>query len=202
MNFPYRKSEFPAVRCATATILFSCLLGAVCVSAQGVPPPPKPADERVASAGHITGTVRFDGTAPHQRLIDMSNKPECAAIRGDQLATTESVVVGAAGELANVVVYISQGLTGREVVSSQPVQIDQKACRFIPHVLAVNPGQHVKILNSDSTAHCVHSLPTHNPQRNMAGPPGAPPFDFSWVNEDVVPIRSNIHPWMVAYVFV
>jgi hypothetical protein len=64
----------------------------------------------VASAGYITGTVRFDGTAPHQRLIDISNKSECAAIRGDQLATTESVVVGAAGELANVVVYISRGL--------------------------------------------------------------------------------------------
>jgi hypothetical protein len=46
VNFPCRKSGFSAVRCATASILFSCLLAvAVCVSAQKVPPPPKPANE-------------------------------------------------------------------------------------------------------------------------------------------------------------
>src|ERR1035438_9360583 len=167
MNFPYRKSEFSAVRCATATILFSCLLGAAfCVSAQGVPPPPKPADERVASAGHITGTVKFDGTAPHQRLIDMSKDPICAAVHGDQPAATESVVVGAAGELANVVVYISQGLTGSEVVSSQPVKIDQKGCQYLPHVVAVDAGQHMKILNSDQVAHNTHPHPTNNLEWN------------------------------------
>src|SRR5213594_4349178 len=61
------------------------------------------------SGGGVTGTIKLDATPPHQRPIDMSKEPSCAAIHKDHPVTTENVVVGPNGGLANVVVYISEG---------------------------------------------------------------------------------------------
>src|SRR6266700_4113122 len=74
------------------------------------------------TGGAVTGTIKLDGTAPHQKPIDMTKEPSCAAIHKDHPVTTESVVAGSDGGLANVVVYISEGGSGGEVTpSSQPV---------------------------------------------------------------------------------
>ena len=102
-----------------------------------------------ASTLQIAGSVKLDGTAPHQKPIDMSKEPSCAAVHKDKPVTTEGVVAGANGGLENVVVYITQGLTGNEPVSTQPVEINQKGCQYLPHVVAVDAGQHIKIMNSD-----------------------------------------------------
>ncbi|PYV73396.1 MAG: hypothetical protein DMG96_23385 [Acidobacteria bacterium] len=59
--------------------------------------------------GGIAGTVKLEGTAPHQRPIDMSKEPACAAVHKANPVTTENVVAGADGGLKNVVVYISEG---------------------------------------------------------------------------------------------
>src|SRR6266404_1541532 len=64
------------------------------------------------SGGSVTGTIKLDGTPPHPKPIDMSKEPSCAAIHKDHPATTEGVVAGADGSLANVVVYISEGWSG------------------------------------------------------------------------------------------
>ena len=160
-----------------------------------------------ASAGQITGTVKLDGTAPHQKPIDMSKDPSCAQTAGGAPATTENVVVGANGGLANVVVYISQGLTGNEAATpSQPATIDQKGCQYVPHVVALNVGQHMTVLNSDKTAHNIHPQPSPgggNGQWNKSQIAGSGPIDVAWTNEEVaIPVKCNIHPWMHAYIAV
>lgn len=156
-----------------------------------------------ASAGQVTGTVKLDGTAPHQRGIDMSKDPSCSAAHKDKPVTTENVVVGANGELANVVVYVSQGLAGNEVVSSQPVQLEQKGCQYFPHVVAVDAGQHMKIVNDDQALHNIHPQPTKNPAWNKSQMPGGPALDVAWTNEEIpIAVKCNVHPWMQAYIVV
>jgi len=156
-----------------------------------------------ASGGQVTGTVKLDGTAPHQRPIDMSKDPSCAAAHKDKPVTTENVVTGANGGLANVVVYVSQGLTGNEAPLSQPVQIEQKGCQYLPHVVAVDVGQHMKILNSDQALHNIHPQATKNAAWNKSQMPGGPPLDVTWANEEIgIPVKCNIHPWMHAYIVV
>jgi plastocyanin len=146
--------------------------------------------------GQITGTVTFAGEAPRPRLIDMSKDPYCAKAHANSPASMEGVVIGSNGGLANVVIYVSQGLPAGEAVPSQPVQFDQKGCQFVPHVVAVDVGQTLRLMNSDQTAHNIHPNPTNNPDWNKSQPPGAPPIDVSWANEDVIPVKCNIHPWM------
>src|SRR5437588_758319 len=109
----------------------------------------------------ITGTIKLEGTAPHQRPIDMSKEPACAAVHKANPVTTENVVAGSGGGLKNVVVYISEGLSGsaeNEVASSKPIW-DQKGCQYIPHVMGLNPNQHFEVTNSDPTSHNIHPMP-------------------------------------------
>src|SRR5579864_8914316 len=63
-----------------------------------------------AAGGTITGTIKLDGTPPHQKPIDMSKEPFCAKEHASNPVTTEGVVAGPNGGLKWVVVYISEGL--------------------------------------------------------------------------------------------
>lgn len=163
-------------------------------------------DVGAAATGQITGTVKLDGQAPHQKPIDMSKDPACAQTHTGGPATGESVVVGANGGLANVVVYISQGLSGDVPAASKPVAFDQRGCQYVPHVVAVNPGQHMNILNDDKTSHNIHPDPKPgggNNAFNKSQLAGGPPIDISWSAEEVaIPVKCNVHPWMRAFIVV
>src|SRR5690242_19212713 len=112
---------------------------AVMVSERGVRAAPP-------SGGSFIGTIKLDGVAPHQKSIDMSKEPSCAAVHKDRPITAEAVVVGPDGGLANVVVYISEGWGGSAAApAAQTVTINQKGCQYLPHVVALNPGQPMKV---------------------------------------------------------
>ncbi len=164
-------------------------------------------DVGATSTGQIVGTVKLDGQAPRPKPIDMSKDPSCAQTRGGTPATTENVVVGANGGLENVVVYVSQGLTGNETATaSNSVPMEQKGCQYVPHVVAVNPGQHITMLNEDKTSHNIHPEPKlggGNNGWNKSQLVGGAPIDVTWMNEEVaIPVKCNVHPWMRAYIVV
>jgi hypothetical protein len=161
--------------------------------------------KRVSAAGEgkITGTVKLDGAAPHMKGIDMSKDPYCVKAHASDPAHLETYVVGANGGLENVVLYISDGLTGSaltEVPTEEPV-FDQKNCVYTPHVLAVDINQKFKVTTSDQTAHNIHPLPNPmvNVGWNQSQPPGAPPIEKSWKATEVIHVQCNIHPWMQGW---
>lgn len=150
-----------------------------------------------ATAGSVTGRIVFEGTPPRPTPIKMGSDPYC-----DQqgAAVTETVVVGAGGGLKNVFVYVKDGLGNlRFPVPSSPVMLDQKGCRYVPHVLGVQVGQPVEIVNSDPTLHNVHALAEANREFNMGQPmPGKHIHTFS-TREVMVPFKCDVHRWMTAY---
>jgi hypothetical protein len=160
------------------------------------------------SGSSVTGTVKLEGTAPHQRPIDMSKEPSCAAVHKANPVTTETVVAGADGGLKNVVVYISDGLSGSAATETAPETPawDQKGCQYIPHVMGLNPNEHFKVTNSDPTSHNIHPMPQPggpNHEWNKSQPSGAPPIDAVWQSPEVaIHVKCNIHPWMSGYMVV
>jgi carboxypeptidase family protein len=154
-----------------------------------------------AADGKITGTVKLDGAAPHMKGIDMSKDPYCVKANAASPAHLEMVVEGAGNGLENVVLYISEGLSGSEL-SETPTTVpvfDQKNCMYTPHVLAMDVNQKFKVVTSDQTTHNIHPLPnpmTGNIPWNQSQPPGAAPVEKSWKAAEVIPVQCNIHPWM------
>ena len=158
------------------------------------------------SGGSVAGMIKLDGTAPRQKPIDMSKEPSCAAIHKDHPVTTEGVTAAPDGGLANVVVYISEGWSGGDAPAPEPVTINQKGCQYLPHVVALNPGEHMKVITSDQTSHNIHPMPKPggpNHEWNKSQPPGAQPIDTTWAAEEVaIHVKCNIHPWMSGYIAV
>jgi hypothetical protein len=155
-----------------------------------------------AGDGSITGAVKLNGTAPHMKGIDMSKDPYCVKAHESSPAKMENVVVGSGGGLQNVVLYISEGLSG-SAASATPSEVpvfDQKGCMYTPHVLPLAVNQKYKVTTSDQTTHNIHPLPqagSGNIGWNKSQPPGAPPIENSWKAQEVaIPVKCNIHPWM------
>jgi hypothetical protein len=161
-----------------------------------------------AGEGKIMGTIKLDGTPPHERPIDMSKEPSCAKEHAGNPVRTESVVVGPGGGLQNVVLYLSEGLSGAAASSTGTGKEvwDQKGCQYIPHVMAMDVDEHFKVVNSDQTSHNIHPQPKPgggNHEWNKSQPPGSPPFDQVWTAEEIaIPVKCNIHPWMHGYMAV
>ena len=156
-------------------------------------------------AGSLTGVVSFKGTPPARVKIDMSMDPACAMAEGDNYS--EQYVVDH-GKVANVFVYLKQGVAPTVLApSSAPagtpsITVDQKGCRFLPHVAAVQQGASVRFTNSDPTMHNVHTMPTTvgNQSIDASQGPGAPPQSRQFsAAETMLPIRCNNHPWMSAF---
>lgn len=155
-----------------------------------------------ATAATIHGSIHLSGEAPAPVEIDMGMDPGCMLATKDK-NFSQQFVVGKGGGLANVYVYIKEGLEGKNfAVPSTPVVLDQKGCRYEPHVLALMAGQTLRVENSDPTMHNVHAQPAEpsNPQWNMSQMPKGAPIEKSFHDPEVMmPIKCNQHPWMKAY---
>ena len=149
-----------------------------------------------STVGSISGTVKFDGTAPKAQKIDMSQDPAC---KGTNEA--ESVVADK-GDLANVFVYVKDGLGNRTFdVPKDPVVLDQSGCKYHPHVLGVMAGQTVQIKNDDPTTHNIHPTPKDNREWNESQPPQSAPIEKTFAREEIMlPVKCNQHPWMKMYI--
>jgi plastocyanin len=150
----------------------------------------------------LTGTVKFEGVAPKPSSIDMSSDPNCAKAHPTP-ATTEDIVVDANHGLANVVIYVSDGLTGRTFQPpQQPAVFEQKGCQYRPHVLALQANQKLDVVNSDQTTHNIHPSPNNNREWNMTQPHGMP-LEQTFAREEIaIPVKCNVHPWMKGYIAV
>lgn len=199
----HMKIDFEQFACAG--ILLLSLAG---FSSFGSGIPTSSSNEGAPVAGAVTpsvtvrGTVKFDGVAPKPAHINMAQEPSCAKMHGGTAASQE-VVIGPNGSLANVIVYISEGLTSpvADAPPSSPMVIEQKGCMYEPHVLALQAGQDLKVINSDSTSHNIHPMPANNREWNKSQPPGSPAIEATFAREEIaIPVKCNIHPWMKSYI--
>jgi plastocyanin len=149
-----------------------------------------------ATAGSITGRIAFTGTPPPPQPIKTASDPNCQTA-----LTTEAVVVNGGG-LQNVFVYVKDGLGNlRFPVPATPVVLDQKGCRYVPHVLGIQVGQPMQIVSSDPTLHNVHAVAEANREFNTGQPvPGVPHTHSFSTTEVMVPFKCDVHRWMNAFV--
>src|SRR5438874_5888070 len=163
-----------------------------------------PAGQKVdtATAGDVKGAVALDGTAPRNEAIKMNADPVCMR-ENKSPQFHETYMVGSDSKaLANVFVYVKDGLGN--YVYDQPTdmpRIDQKNCRYHPHVFGMRVGQPLEIVNSDPTLHNIHALPKNNQEFNNGQPIQGMKMTHTFTAKEVmVPFKCDVHGWMNAYV--
>ena len=163
-----------------------------------------PGGEKVdkSTAGSLKGTVTLDGTAPKNEAIKMNADPVCIReAKGPQFQ--ETYLVGDDGKsLGNVFVYVKDGLGNYayDPPTDHP-KIDQKECRYHPHVFGMMVNQQLEILNSDPTLHNIHAMPKSNQEFNNGQPIQGMKMTHTFTAKEVmVPFKCDVHGWMNAYV--
>jgi plastocyanin len=153
-----------------------------------------------AYAGTLSGKVVFNGTAPAAQTLDMNADPTCAGAHSGPV-TSEEVLVNANGTLKNVFVYVKEGLEGKTFpAAATAVNLDQKGCRYTPHVFGVQVGQPINIINSDPTLHNVHGMPANSKEFNIGMPIQNMKLTRKFdAPEVMVKFKCDVHPWMSAY---
>jgi plastocyanin len=166
-------------------------------------PAPAPSYFKVdpATAGTLRGTIRFTGKRPPRKPIDMSEEPACVEAHHGK-PYDESEVVNPNGTLANVFIYVKGGLEGKTFeVPATPVTIDQRGCWFTPHVLGIQTGQVLSVVNSDPVTHNIHPLARINREWNHSQGEGDAPLARKFLKPEImVPVKCNIHRWMHAFI--
>ena len=172
-------------------------------------PAPSPSDDSSAapSAPASSGTASIRGNALYQNgdpdaPIAMDADPVCASLHTDEVHT-QQVVIDDAGNMANVFVYVKEGLGGGFTAPAEAHVLDQLGCQYAPHVSGVMVGQKILIRNSDPTLHNVHAMPTANAEFNSGQPFQGMELEHTFDNVEVmVPFKCDVHPWMSSYMAV
>jgi plastocyanin len=180
-----------------AVVLLTACRGGQPAPAGGPPPDAKRVDE--SKTGSVSGRVMFEGTPPPNAPIKMASDTVCMRENTDG-ATFETILVSDGG-LENAFVYAKDGLGNYYFdTPTEPATLDQKGCRYYPHVFGVRVGQPLEIVNSDATLHNVHAVPTVNREFNFGQHiQGMRETKTFTAREVMVPFKCDVHNWMNAY---
>ncbi|MAF09057.1 hypothetical protein CMK11_01295 [Candidatus Poribacteria bacterium] len=174
--------------------------------ASGTPPPAMtpaapPAAPAAATEGtaSIAGKVTFTGAAPVVATMDMNADPVCAGMHTGPVGGGDAIVA-ADGGLKNVIVYVQSGASSNFSAPEAAVVLDQKGCVFEPHVVALQVGQTLKFVNSDTTTHNVHTLSDLNRAFNTSMPIPNMEIEKTFDDVEIFKIKCDVHPWMSSWV--
>ena len=146
----------------------------------------------------VKGKVTYVGKPPKAKRLRMDADPVCAASHREA-AKAESFIVDSNGNLANVIVYL-EGVSYNGKTPNNPVTLDQNGCVYSPHVIGLQAGQPLKILNSDATMHNIHGLPKVNREFNFGMPKSLKEKTIKFDKpENVFVVKCDVHPWMKSY---
>ena len=149
-------------------------------------------------SGRISGKATYANGDPDTRIA-MDADPVCASLHGDAVHT-EKVVHDGSGNLANVFVYVKEGLSGSYPPPGDSHVLDQVGCQYHPHVSGMQVSQKLIIRNSDPTLHNVHAMPTINKEFNMGQPFQGMELEHTFDQSEVmVRFKCDVHPWMSSY---
>lgn len=161
------------------------------------------ATNAAASAPGISGKIILKGTPPPER--DLPLTAECGTLH-TTIPKTRFYVVSGDGALADVFIYIKEGLSGKTFPApGEPVLLDQIGCEYTPYVIGLQTGQKLLARNSDPLMHNVHPLPkvAGNKESNKAQMMKSPDYEYTFDNPEIfLTYKCDIHPWMYAYVAV
>jgi plastocyanin len=153
----------------------------------------RPGPAGAQGGGTIEAAVTFAGAPVVEKLKVNKDTEKCGTE-----AMIEKVVVGANKGLANAVVSVPGAKGAPKAVK---VAVDQHGCKFVPHVVAMSPGE-LEIKNSDDILHNIHTYSTANPSINKAQPKFKKVMNEKFEKPEFIKLTCDVHSWMLGWVAV
>jgi hypothetical protein len=156
----------------------------------------------VDDAGTITGTVKWSGAVPHALTFPITKDAAVCDPDSHKHTDLERLIVGSDNGVANTIVFLKGVSRGKAMDIPQPRRfLNQKQCRYEPHVLLVPASTGLEMKSSDPVLHTVHmdgaatyNLPFPFTNQVVSRPMNTP---------GVVNLKCNGgHVWMNAEVMV
>jgi Polysaccharide lyase family 4, domain II len=136
-------------RCSLPLLLLAAVGFAVAQSGYKVIP--------VTDGGTISGTVKWSGPVPKELDFPITKDPQICAPDGNKTVSLERLIVGPEGGVANTIVYLKNVSAGKAMeLPEQKRHLDQRRCRYIPHILLVPQDAELQMQSSDATLHTIH----------------------------------------------
>ena len=103
------------------------------------------------------GTVKWSGPVPHLPEFPVTKDPQICAPDGNKTVSLDRLIIGAGDGVANTVVYLKNINAGKALeLPDQRRHLDQKRCRYVPHILLVPQNSALQMQSSDATLHTIH----------------------------------------------
>jgi hypothetical protein len=161
--------------------------------------------------GVLKGRVVLDGPTPKiEPIVAMAaHNDKAVCLAGNDAEKNDPTWILAPDNkgVANVVIKLvpPEGKKFKKIDPAQKeVEIDQPHCAFVPHVVALVPGQILKIKNSASVVHNTKMGidPTANAEFDQSIQPRS--FKTVELNPQKAPVRvgCSFHSWMTGLVYV
>jgi hypothetical protein len=155
--------------------------------------------------GDLEGKFVYDGKAPERKKLDTAKDMKCC---GAFNVLDETLIVDKDGGVANVVIYLKAKVTAKQIHPdlekglAEKVLLDNKECRFTPHVSTVWQGKQTLLIhNSDECSHNSNLQPLLDKGVNPLLPPQKEElYKFGKEQNIPQPVSCNLHPWMKGYV--
>jgi len=149
--------------------------------------------------GEVTGTVRLADAAPKAVPIPVAKDSGTCG----REAPNEAVLAGEHGALRNVVVFVKDAHFEGKLAPSAGASLDQKQCRYIPHVQALTVGTPLSLMNNDGILHNVHANDTGMTVFNVAMPIKGQKLPIPMRKPGLVKLQCDAgHTWMNGWIYV
>ncbi len=111
----------------------------------------------VTDGGSISGSVKWSGPVPRALDFPITKDPPICDPDSKKTADLERLIVGPQGGVANTIVYLKNISSGKAMdLPEQRRHLDQKHCRYIPHIMLVPENGKLEMMSSDATLHTIH----------------------------------------------
>jgi plastocyanin len=149
--------------------------------------------------GTVSGVVHLDGPAP--KLPPYPVTKDGGTCGKD--APNESVVVGKKGALRNVVVFVKDAHVDGKPAPVAGAAIDQKQCRYTPHVQALTVGTPLSLMNNDAILHNIHANDAGMTVFNVAMPIKGQKVPVPMRKPGLMKLQCDAgHAWMSGWIYV
>lgn len=111
----------------------------------------------VSDGGTISGTVKWEGPMPHLASFPINKDPQICDPDSKKVRELERLIVSPDGGVKNTVVFLKDVSEGKAFDLPESRRfLDQKTCRYEPHILLVPQNAELQMKSSDATLHTIH----------------------------------------------